>query len=117
VVNIKQSKKHRSPFERLQAWVRRAVYGPPPVQVEIQWPMAQTSKTFEIQKFQQDQVELLIWMMYGAGFHHDGIQTLLENMVQSKMADQSEVEEAIDGTAAIKDTLNKAWSAAPKGVQ
>lgn len=116
-MNIQQSKKHRSPFQRMTAWIRRAVYGPPPVTVEIQWPMAQASKTFEIQKFGRDQVELLIWMMYGAGFEHTAVQTLLENMVQAKMADQSEIEEAIEGTAAIKDTLNRAWSAGPTGPQ
>lgn len=116
-MNIKQSKKYRGPFQRMSAWIQRAVYGPPPVMVEIQWPMAQTSKTFEIQKFGRDQVELLIWMMYGAGFDHNRIQTLLENMAQAKMADQSEIEEAMEGTETVKDKLNRAWSAAPKGVQ
>ncbi len=116
-MNIQESKIYRGPFQRMTAWIRRAIYGPPPVTVEIQWPMAQASKTFEIQKFKRDQVELLIWMLYGAGFDHNGVQTLLENMAQAKMADQSEIEEAIDGTAAIKDKLNQAWSAAPTGVQ
>ncbi len=116
-MNIQESKKHRSAFERMTAWIRRAVYGPPPVTVEIQWPMAQTSKMFEIQKFGRDQVELLIWMMYGAGFEHSAVQTLLENMAQAKMADNSEIEEAIKGTAAVKDSLSRAWAAAPKGVQ
>ena len=116
-MNIQQSMKYRGPWQRITAWIRRAVYGPPPVQVEIQWPMAQTSKTFEIQKFQRDQVELLIWMIYGAGFDHNAVQTLLENMAQAKMADNSEIEEAIQGTTAIKDTLNQAWSAGPKGPQ
>ena len=116
-MNIKQSKKHRGVFQKFTAWIRRAVYGPPPVMVEIQWPMAQASKTFEIQKFQQPQVELLIWMMYGAGFHHDGIQTLLENMAQSKMADAAEIEAAMAGTETVKDKLNQASSAAPGGLQ
>jgi len=111
-MKIKEKNSKQGMITTFARWVARAGWKPPTVSVEIQWPMAQTSKSFEIQRFSRPQIELLIWMMYGAGFNHDAITILLTNMAQAKMAELAAIEEAIDGTEPVKDALNKAWSSA-----
>lgn len=109
-MRITEKNERRGPLVSFARWIRRAVYGEPPMRVEVQWPMAQTSKVFEIKKFDRPQIELLIWMMYGAGFDHDLIATLLDNMGTAKMASLDAIQAAMDGTEPIKGKLNAAWS-------
>lgn len=109
-MNIKEGRKRNGPVQAFARWLAKLGLRSAPMTVEIQWPMAQESKVFEIQKFDRPQVELLIWMMYGAGFDHDAITILLQNMGTAKMASLDAIQSAMDGTEPIKDKLNKAWS-------